>query len=371
MQQLQSIQGLAYTLVIIALLTYVVVIAKFILAPLLFAFLFTLMFHPVTAFIERFVKSRILGIILTLIVVLIPVSAVITMFSYQTVSVFENIPNITGRIKEGVSQLFDWLNQNWGITRMQSQQWLESNFSKIVDAPLSFITKGISSSATFLINALITIIFVFLMLLYRTAIKNFIIVQSAKRQRKNLLEILHEIQLTVRHYLYGMLMVILILTILNSAGLYFIGIDYALFWGSLAAILAIIPYIGTALGGLLPFLYSIPTADFWWQPLAVVGLYSLIQNIEGNLITPNVVGSSVKINALVAIVTMLVGGFMWGVAGIILALPVVAIIKLIFDHVDGTKTIGLLLSDKLNKKSDIFLNELDDDRYRITRWFKD
>lgn len=370
MQQLKTLQGIAYTFIIIALGLYGLIVAKFILAPLAFAIFFTIMFHPIAAYTEKILKNRIVAIIITLILVLIPIAALFTILSYQTVQVFENIPNISGKLRQGVSTIFEWLDQHWGVTREQTQQWLENNFSKVVDTPLTFIRKGISSSATFLMNALITTIFVFLLLLYRTSIKNFFLVQSPKNKRKEAYEIISRVQFTVSRYLYGMLMVIMILAVLNSTGLYLIGINYSIFWGSLAAILAIIPYIGTTLGGLLPFIYSIPTAEFWWQPLAVVALYSGIQSIEGNLITPNVVGSSVKINSLVAIISMIIAGYVWGIAGIVLALPVVAIIKLFFDHTSSMKGLALLLSDKLHKKSDVFFEELDHDRYRISNWFK-
>jgi predicted PurR-regulated permease PerM len=167
------------------------------------------------------------------------------------------------------------------------------------------------------------------------------------------------------------LTVILILAILNSIGLLIIGVDYAVFWASLAAFLSIIPYIGTTLGGLLPFMYSFATATSWWQPVAVVGLYFGVQQIEGNLITPYVVGSNVKINPFIAIISLLIGGFIWGLAGIVLGIPIAAIIKLVFDHIDAFKPVGALMSRDLHKNEDVFLEQWDDEKYRISGLFKD
>jgi predicted PurR-regulated permease PerM len=118
-------------------------------------------------------------------------------------------------------------------------------------------------------------------------------------------------------------------------------------------------------------MYSIATATVWWQPLAVVALYFSVQQIEGNLITPYVVGSNVKINPLIAIISLLIGGVIWGVAGIVLAIPMAAIFKLIFDHVDSLKPVGALMSNDLHKKDDQFLQDWDDDKYRISGLFND
>src|SRR5690606_7771915 len=111
---------------------------------------------------------------------------------------------------------------------------------------------------------------------------------------------------------------------------------------------AIIPYIGTTLGGMLPFLYAVATADNWWQPLTVVGMYVIIQQLEGNIITPKVVGSSVSINPLVALLAIIVGGFIWGVSGIILAIPIAGVIKIILDHNERTASIGFLLGNQMS-----------------------
>ena len=370
MNKTSSLQGIAYFLIILTLITYILVIGKFILVPLAFASLFTLMFMPLAELFERLLHSRIIAIILAFLIILIPVAALITALSYQVVDVFKNIPDISLKFRNGIGAIFDWLQDNWGITREQGQKWIQENFSKILDAPLAFIQTGITSSTTFLVNTLITLIITFLMMMYRKAMKNFILIQSPRQDREETQELLTQIQHTIRHYLYGLLIVIGILAILNSFGLWMIGINYPIFWGVMGAILAIIPYIGTTLGGLLPFIYSIPTADFWWQPLAVIILYSTIQTIEGNLITPNVVGSNIKVNAMMAIIAMIIGGVIWGIAGIILALPVLAIIKLLCDHTTSLKPIGLLLSDEVHKKENMFLTHFDEDKYRLFNWLK-
>ena len=368
-QSMGTIQKIAYSLVVLVIGVYILVIGKFIVIPLVFAALLSIMVQPLSSFIERYIKWKVPAILLTFLAVLIPVSGIILFFSYQLGDVIQNMPAITGNLMHTSDIVFGWLEDNFGITRDQSWQWLRSNFSKILDSPLQFFKGGITSSTAFLVNFFMVIIFMFFFLLYRGAIKNFILLQFRQNSREEGRQILQQIQHLVRHYLYGLLTVILILAILNSIGLTVIGVDFAVFWASLAALLSIIPYIGTTLGGVLPFMYSFATATHWWQPVAVVGFYFTVQQIEGNLITPYVVGSNVKINPFIAIISLIIGGFVWGLAGIVLAIPLAAILKVVFEHVDALKPVGVMMSRDLHKQEEDLLDRWDDDRHRITGLF--
>jgi predicted PurR-regulated permease PerM len=365
-----TLQRLAYFLIVAVITVYIMVIGKFIIVPLVFAALLSIMVAPVSRFMERYIRWKVPAILLTFLAVLIPVSGIIMFFSYQLGDVIQNMPAITGNLKQTADTLFTWLEEQFGITRAQSWDWLRANFSTILESPFEFFRGGLTSSTTFLVNFLMVLIFMFFFLLYRGAIRNFILLQCRPAGREEGREILSQIQHLVRHYLYGLLMVILILAVLNSIGLLIIGVGYAVFWASLAAFLSIIPYIGTTLGGLLPFMYSVATAATWWQPAAVVILYVSIQQVEGNLITPYVVGSNVKINPFIAIISLIVGGVIWGLAGVILGIPIAAILKLIFDHTDALKPVGALMSRDLHEKEDVFLKQWDDDKHRLSGFLR-
>jgi len=363
-------QRLASGFIILSITIYFLIIAKFLLAPLAFAILFAIMFQPITGFLEKIFRNRIISILVTFIVVLIPLTAIIWLFSYQFANIMESLPDITIKIKTGVNAIFDWLEKNTNLSAEDRESWIQRNISNLVEAPMGFIRTGLSTSTTLLFNIVFTVLGIFFLLLYRVGIHNFMLMQFGPKSRKEFQAVINQIRVTIQHYLYGMLTVIGILAILNSSGLALIGIGYPIFWGSLAALLAIIPYIGTSIGGILPFVYAIATTSTLWQPAAVVILYGVIQSVEGNLITPKVVGSSVNVNPFVALISILAGGAIWGVAGIILALPGVAIVKLIFDHIDVMKPVGLLMSDNLYKEEGKFLTELDKDEHRIITFLK-
>lgn len=362
-QRAISFQNTAYFFIAIVLGIIILKNGQFFFGPLAFAALFSVMLQPVCSFYERLVKNRILSIFLTLLSAMIPLGIIITLVSIQFSAIIQNLPDITSNLGAGLERVLAWIKENLNM----NQSELEDTIPRLVNNSMSFVQKGITSSTTFLFNAFFTLLMVFFLLWYRDSIRNFLLIQSNPERRKEHNEIIRKIQKTLQGYLYGLLIVILILAVLNSVGLLIIGIDYAIFWGVLAAFLAVIPYIGTTLGGTLPFLYALATADNWWQPVAVVGMYVVIQNVEGNIITPNIVGNSVSINPLVALLSIVLGGFIWGVSGIILAIPIAAVIKIIFEHNNRLKPLAFIMSNKVHKQDEKFWKKLDEDKYRMKK----
>ena len=188
-------------------------------------------------------------------------------------------------------------------------------------------------------------------------------------QRQGIGGIMIEIQKMLRQYLNGLFTVMIILAVLNSLGLWIIGVEYPVLWASLAAFLTIIPYIGTTLGGGLPFFYALATAESWHQPAAVIAMYATVQQIEGNLITPYVVGSKVRINPLVAIIGILLMNELWGVSGIILAIPIAAGIKIMFDRIAPLKAVGTLMGSNIVNEQELFLSDYNENRFRFSSFF--
>ncbi|MDX1666285.1 MAG: AI-2E family transporter [Saprospiraceae bacterium] len=365
-----SLQRIAHLLVILVLVGYVAYIGKSLLIPLAFGILFAFMLKPVSDKIETLIPYRPLSILLAFLIALIPVLGAISFFSYQFTRVFQDISSITQKLKTGIVSLVEWAQENLNLEITDGRQWLLDNLSTLVDTPIQIIGESLSSSTATVAGLLISALLTFFLLLYRTSFKNFMLSQVRIEERDEANKIMTDIQQVSQKYLFGLLLVILILGILNSVGLWFIGIDYAFFWGFLAAFLAIIPYIGTTLGGIFPFLYAIATTGTFWQPAAVVLLYMSVQSLEGNLITPNVVGSTVKVNPLAAILSLLIGGAFWGISGLILALPLIAILRVVCHHIDALQPVSELLGSELYSRKDIFFEKYDEDRYRLINFLK-
>jgi hypothetical protein len=136
-----------------------------------------------------------------------------------------------------------------------------------------------------------------------------------------------------------------IVAILNTAGLMVLGLDYAWFFGTLASLLMLLPYIGIAIGSILPALFALAVKDSAWYAVGVVAWFQFVQFLEGNIITPNIVGSKVSINPLMAIIGILLGGMLFGLAGLILAMPFIATLKVIFDAIPSMEAFGFLIGE--------------------------
>lgn len=358
-----SLQKIAYFLIILCITVYILIIGRDILVPLAFAGVFAFMIKPIAERVEQKIKKPVVSIIFSFLIVLIPLIGLIVFFSTQFVDVFQNLPSITEKIEKGMDALFWQLYKYLGLTKSETEEIIS-------ESAAGSLKSGLGVSTSVIVNSFLCLIYTFLLLLYRNSIKQFILIQSGPDVRKKREELLTRVQVVIQKYLYGLVMVIGILGVLNSIGLLVIGLDYAIFWGFLAAFLAVIPYIGTTIGGMLPFLYAFATSDSYTQPLAVIILFVIVQFIEGNIITPIVVGNSVKINPLAAILSVIIGGAIWGISGLILALPFIAILNIYFKQVDYLKPISLLLSDSIYERDDLFEEKFDKERFRFRNLFK-
>ena len=358
-------------MVITGLLLFFAIWAKPILVPLVFAVIFTLMLRPIANAVERFVPSRWQAIIVTFLAVALPVAAAILLFSYQTISVLDDLPTITEELEESLNRMFTAVSDRIGIDfELTGSEWVQERLSNALDEPFLYVSGLLAGGAGVVGALLLIFLYTFFLLLYRQTLYHFVLGQFSQASRGQMEEVFQDTQVMSYTYLKGLAMVMIILGILNSVGLLLIGIEFAFFWGFLAAFLAIVPYVGTFVGGLLPFMYALSTTDTTWQPIAVVALFLTVQTIEGNIITPKVVGSSIQINPLAAIIALFFGGFVWGVEGLILALPIVAILRIFLVHSTRFRPFGLLLTDNLAGREAEFLGQLDAPHYRIINFFR-
>ena len=365
-----SFQKLAYLLICLCIVLGVLYAGSSIFIPLTFGMLFAFMLKPLCDRLERITGNRVVAIVVSLIAIVSVIGAVLAFFGLQISSVLAQSDDIAVRLEQAVFDAVNYLGGLFNLTSAEVNRMMNNNINGLIRQPLNLLTTGLTTSGYVIGNVLLTVIYTFFFLLYRTAIRRFAMSQLKPTTRDEGERTMREVQRVASSYLAGMLTVMLVLGVLNSLGLYFIGIQYALLWGFLAALLAVIPYIGTTLGGLLPLLYAIATTGTLWQPVAVVVLYASVQTLEGNFITPKVVGNSVKINALAAVLSLLFGAAFWGLPGLILAIPLLAMVRIVMEHMVATQPIALLLSDDLYDHSDLYVTEYSKPKYRLYNLFK-
>jgi predicted PurR-regulated permease PerM len=202
--------------------------------------------------------------------------------------------------------------------------------------------------------------------LYRTVFKNFILSQVDKKNRKKSNEMMKNIQKVSQHYLLGVFMTMGILGVLNSLGLWAIGVKYPLFWGFLAALLTIVPYAGTFIGGFFPFVFALLTTSTIWQPALVVVLFFAVQFLDDYFIKPKVVGNRIDLNPFIAILALFLGGVIWGVPAFVLALPYMAILKIVLEHFEETESLATLFSSEVYDTPKVFQNKYSNKKYSLT-----
>lgn len=338
------------------------------LLPIIFALLFSILLIPFTNFFSRWIRWRWVPIILGFLTVLLPMALIAILFISQLGSIVREMPSLEKQFTSMITSVGQTIENLIPIPGFSPTTLIKDNLGAISAGPVSTLGKGILSTSNMLLSITLSFLYTFFFLLYKSSIEKFIIYQFDRLKRKDITETLLEIKGTVQSYVGGLGIVMLILTILNTLGLYLIGIEYALFWGALAGILAVIPYIGTVLGGLFPFLYALTNSDYSWQPLAVIAYYVVIQQVEGNFITPKVVGDKVNINPFVAILGIVFFGTFWGLGGVVLALPLISTIRIILDQFDDTKALALLMSSAISNPEEFKkLNDEHSDVHILTK----
>ncbi|MEO5906756.1 MAG: AI-2E family transporter [Saprospiraceae bacterium] len=363
---MQWFRNFSYILIVIIGGGFLLLQFQGILFPIFFAIFFAFLLMPLERWMHRRVHSKFLSILLTLLSVNVVVGGFAFLFGNQLVQIIRDMSSIQDQLQDGVQRVLLFIDQNIPYVEVPAdQESLDKTMSKLLEAPVRYIGSSISNVAFFILNAILTLLYTIFLLIYKDAFKDFLMIQFGKDKREELRIMLSETVHLIQRYLTGMVTVIIILAFLNCIGLLIIGVEHAIFWGILAACLVIIPYIGTTLGGTLPFLYAMATGEPW-QPWAVVGMYVIIQQLEGNIITPKIVGSSVRINPLFALMSVVIMGSLFGVGGIVLAIPTMAVFKLVAEQIDVLKPVALLMDKDLMKKRHLFFGKFDREDFRLS-----
>lgn len=189
-------------------------------------------------------------------------------------------------------------------------------------------------------------VYIFFILYYKSLLIEFIRKLFNVSHHKTVVEVLENTQIIIRSYLVGLLIEGAIVAVLNCVGLLILGIEYAIILGITGAILNVIPYIGGIIAIALPMIIAVVTKS-WISALLVFVVYTAIQFIDNHYLIPYIVASKVKVNALMALIIVLVGNLIWGVPGMFLSIPILSLVKVIFDHIDPLKPYGFLLGDNI------------------------
>ena len=335
--QISNLDKIYKSLIVLALIIALLVMASDIIIPFAFACLFSVVLLPIEKRLENKV-GRILSITIVLVASLSFMTLVVWLVVNQLATLAQSLPNLEQRFVALLSRINEQVSNTLSISSAEQVQLLKEALKN-----LSTYVGSALLSASFLIYFFIQVpLYIFLLLLYREKFSQFFLsfTDGAELKWKD------EVTGVVRGYISGLTIVVLISGTLNSIGLLIIGIDNAFFFGFLIGALTMIPYVGIIIGAMFPALFALLTKDSLWYPIGVLVLHFSVQFLEANFITPKVTGSRISVNALAAIVALLIGEKMLGIAGMILAVPAVGVARILLSYSGYWKPFVILLEDK-------------------------
>ena len=343
--ELPSYAKIVCVLLSIVVIVYGLHILHGLLIPLVFAILFAVLLFPLANRLENWRVPRVLAIVLCLLLTLGVLTALFWGVSVQISNFSEVIPKFVEKGTAYINSLRTFADEKLNIDRQRQVSEIQKYLNQALAEGGTILTTTLLATTSIITNLFLILLFAFFFLLYRDFFRSFFYKVFEDTRRSKIDDVMGRIYEVVKDYLAGLVLVILIIGTLMTVGLLILGVDYAVFFGFFGACLVLIPYFGISLGSLLPAAYTLVTQDNPVKALGVIGVFLFVQTLEGNFITPYIVGSKVSINPLAAIVVLILWENVWGLPGLVLALPMTAILKVVFDSVEALKPYGFLIGE--------------------------
>lgn len=323
----------------------IMVVGQHILLPICYSFLFAIILEPAVVRLERWRVPRTLAIAITVLLALFVAFIVVYFITYQLQSFSSSLPQLKAKFEDIYIEAKNWAALKMHMPLEQVEARVDKMQSNALNGSGVIISHALTTLPAKLLDAVLIPIYVFMILYYKSLLLGFMLRVFDKSRHTAVSGIMQQCRKMIGSYLVGVMIETLIVAVLNSTVLLVLGIDYAILMGVLGAMLNVIPLIGGLCAVIPPVLIAIVTKDSYSTALIVMAAYMTIQFIDNHYLVPRVVASRVRLNALTSVIVVLVGGAIWGVAGMFLAIPVTAIIKIIFDSVSPLEPWGYLLGD--------------------------
>ena len=334
---------LAAILIVVCLSVLILYYLKVVLVPLLFSIIFAVMIFPFCLRLEKWGFSKGFAAFFS-VLLFTAILGVFAYIIYVQLGVFtENLPQISTKLNAMINGFRDFAATKLNMKKSEVGNRIQEQITALQNSSISL--SSLNTISSFLITVFLVPLYIFFLIYFRHFFIEFFYKLFSEANRELIDETLLKMNLIIKGYLLGQMLDILIIGVANSVALYFIGVGYPIVLGFVIAILCIVPYLGMIIGSLVALLVAFMTTDTSWQPLTAFGLLWVIHIIDSNLVAPLVIGSRVSLNPLMAIFVLFLFGQLWGLPGLFLALPLTAIMKVIFDTVPGLKAYGFLLGE--------------------------
>jgi predicted PurR-regulated permease PerM len=322
-------------------------IAKGIIIPFLFALIISIVLHPLVNFFVQKKINRVLAIFIALILTISFIATFGAFIFSQAMGFSESWPKMVEKFTEIFNQTINLASGYFDISPEKINAWITKSEGEFINSSGTTIGQTLVNVGNGLVIMFIIPVYIFMLLFYHPLLIDFFHKVFGANNRSEVSLIISQIKKVIQRYLTGLGIEAILVATLNSVGLLMLGIEYAILIGIIGAIVNVIPYIGGIVAVALPMMIALATKTSPWYALYVLAIYYVIQFIDNHYIIPFIVASKVKINALVSIIVVLAFGALWGLPGMFLSIPLTAIVKVIFDHIDTLKPWGFLLGDTM------------------------
>jgi predicted PurR-regulated permease PerM len=322
-------------------------IGQGIIVPLVFSIILAILLLPVVNFFVRLKINKVIAIIITLVLTFLVIAAFGALIFSQASRFSESWPVLVDKFSLMLKDTIGGISDYFDVDPQSIHAWIAKTKVEVLNNSGAAIGQTLLTVGSSLVVLFLVPVYIFLILYYQPLIVDFIHRLFGADNQSKVTKIITQTKVVVQQYLVGLVIETAIIAVLEIAALLILGIEYAILLGIIGALLNLIPYIGGVVAVALPMMVALATKDSSWYALYVLGIYYVIQIIDNNYIVPMIVASKVKINALFSIIAVIAGNALWGVSGMFLSIPLLAIVKLIFDHIEPLKPWGFLLGDTM------------------------
>jgi predicted PurR-regulated permease PerM len=341
---------LSYTLISLSIILLLLYFGQHILIPLLLSLLFAILLRPVVVFFNSRLRfPNVIAALVAVSIFVLLIGTIIFFISWQVSDITADWKKIKYNFLVHYEHIQHWVRNHYHMSYKVQQGYVNQATEETLNGDSHLMGNTISSFTDIIINAILIPIYTFLILLYRNLFIKFLYKIAREKNESVLRDILTQVKIVVQSYVIGLFIEMGIVGLLTTGSLMLLGVEYALLLGVITAILNLIPYIGILIAAFVTLLATLVNSNEISILLGVIGVSVLIQFIDNNILVPKIVGNKVRINALVSMVGVVVGGAIAGIAGMFLAIPLIAILKIIFDRIEVLAPWGYLMGDDLMK----------------------
>jgi predicted PurR-regulated permease PerM len=341
---------LAFVLLSLISIFIILYLGQNIIVPILMSLLFAILLRPIAHFLKsKWRFPHVLAVTCTVVLFVLMVIGILFFISWQISAIANDWDAIQTNLSIHFDTIQKFISSNFNLNNVEQKVLIDNASKNVLESGKNIIGTSLVSVSDVILNLTLIPIYIFLFLLYRTLFITFLSKLFQPEYHEKLQDILYQIKVSVQSYIVGLLIEMVIVSTLTSVGFMIIGLKYAIVLGLITGLLNLIPYIGILFAGILSIIATLTASPDITLIIGVLIIVIVVQLIDNNLIVPMIVGSKVQINAFVSIVGIIVGGVIAGFSGMFLAIPIIAILKVIFDRIESLEPWGYLMSDDLPK----------------------